>query len=180
MIFPAPCTTKKQWSPMSQAIHSRRATLLQGFIVSLLFILIGAVAGGFSLNFYAARKDVLNHGLRTEATVVKLIRDYHPGSRATSYTPVVSFTDAQGKSRQITRHLGDSDFYDLKPGTRTQIAYLPEAPEHFEIIPAPKMKVLLLIASGGGLFFVVGIGMLITTICQCFRKAPPTHMHPRG
>ena len=42
------------------------------------------------------------------------------------------------------------------------------------------MKVLLLIASGGGLFFVVGIGMFITSIRQCFRKAPPTHMHPRG
>ena len=107
---------------MSQAIYSRRATLLQGFIVSLLFILIGAVAGAFCLDFYAARKHVLDHGLRTEATVVKLIRDdYHPGSRATSYTPVVSFTDAQGKSRQITHHLGDSDFYELKPGTRIQI-----------------------------------------------------------
>ena len=164
---------------MSQAIYSRRATLVQGFIVSLLFILIGAVAGAFCLDFYAARKHVLDHGLRTEATVVKLIRDdYHPGSRATSYTPVVSFTDAQGKSRQITRHLGDSDFYDLKPGTRMQIAYLPEAPEHFEIIPAPKMKVLLLIAGGGGLFFVVGIGMFITSIRQCFRKAPPNHRRP--
>lgn len=168
--FPRSLYHEETMAPMSQSIYSRRATLLQGFIVSLLFILIGAVAGAFCLNFYAARKHVLDHGLRTEATVVKLIRDYHPGSRATSYTPVVSFTDAQGKSRQITRHLGDSDFHDLKPGTRTQIAYLPEAPEHFEIIPAPKMKVLLLIASGGGLFFVVGIGMLITTICHCFKK----------
>ena len=164
---------------MSQAIYSRRATLLQGFIVSLLFILIGAVAGAFCLDFYAARKHVLDHGLRTEATVVKLIReDYHPGSRATSYTPVVSFTDAQGKSRQITRHLGDSDFYELNPGTRMQIAYLPEAPEHFEIIPAPKMKVLLLIAGGGGLFLLVGLGMFITSIRQCFRKAPPNHRRP--
>lgn len=154
---------------MSQSIYSRRAALLQGFIVSLLFILIGAVAGGFCLNFYTARKHVLDNGIRTEATVVKLIRDYNPGSVA-SYTPVVSFTDAQGQPRQITRHLGDSDFYDLKPGTRTQIAYLPEAPEHFEIIPAPKMKVLLLIAAGGGLFFLVGIGMFITSVHHCFKK----------
>lgn len=154
---------------MSQSIYSRRAALLQGFIVSLLFILIGAVAGGFCLNFYAARKHVLDNGIRTEATVVKLIRDHNPGS-VTSYTPVVSFTDAQGQPRQITRHLGDSDFYDLKPGTRTQIAYLPEAPEHFEIIPAPKMKVLLLIAAGGGLFFLVGIGMFITSVHHCFKK----------
>lgn len=156
---------------MSQSIYSRRATLLQGFIVSLLFILVGAVAGAFCLNFYAVRKHVLDNGIRTEATVVKLIRDHNPGSKATSYTPVVSFTDAQGQPRKITRHLGDSDFYDLKPGTRTQIAYLPEAPEHFEIIPAPKMKVLLLIASGGGLFFLVGIGMFITSIRHCFKKS---------
>lgn len=164
---------------MSQSIYSRRAALLQGFIVSLLFILFGAVAGGFCLNFYTARKHVLDNGIRTEATVVKLIRDYNPGSVA-SYTPVVSFTDAQGQPRQITRHLGDSDFYDLKPGTRTQIAYLPENPLRMEILPPKGLLILQLIIGGGGLFCLCGLSLVLTSLCQCFRKTPPTHLNPKG
>lgn len=162
-------------------MNSKISNLMGSVLVGLLFILIGSAAIHFSRGSYDKRQYVLDKGVQTDATVVELIRiksgsrgKKHKSSR-THYYPVMSFTDTRGCPQRIQ---SEQDYY-LDPGTRTQIAYLPENPLRMEILPPKGLLLLQLSIGGGGLFCLGGLGIILTSLCRCFRKTPPTHTHPR-
>ena len=161
-------------------MNSKISNLMGSVLVGLLFILIGSAAIHFSRGSYDKRQYVLDKGVQTDATVVELIRiksgsrgKKHKSSR-THYYPVMSFTDTRGCPQRIQ---SEQDYY-LDPGTRTQIAYLPENPLRMEILPPKGLLLLQLSIGGGGLFCLGGLGIILTSLCRCFRKTPPTHTHP--
>lgn len=163
-------------------MNSKLTNLLGGVLVGLLAILIGSAAVYFTWGSYSKRQHVLDKGVQTEATAVELIRresgshgKRHKSGR-THYYPVVSFTDTLGCPQRIK---SEQDYY-LPPGTKAQVAYLPENPLRMEILPPKGLLILQLFIGGGGLFCLCGLGVILSSLCQCFRKAPPTHMCPRG
>lgn len=163
-------------------MNTKVTDLLGGVLIGFLAILIGSAAVYFSWGSYSKRQHVLDKGVQTEATVVELIRSEsgshgkrHKSGR-THYYPVVSFTDTRGCPQRIK---SEQDYY-LDPGTRARVAYLPENPLRMEILPPKGLRILQLVIGGGGLFCLVGMGVILNSLCQCFRKAPPTHVRPRG
>lgn len=163
-------------------MNSKITNMMGGGLVGLLFILIGSAAIYFSWGSYGKRQHVLDKGVQTEATVVELIRSEsssggkrHKPSR-THYYPVMSFTDTRGCPLRIQ---SEQDYY-LAPGTRAQVAYLPENPLRMEILPPKGLRLLQLFIGGGGLFCLGGLGIILAAIRQCFRTTPPTHVSAKG
>lgn len=160
-------------------MNSKISNLLGGVLAGLLAILIGSGFVYFSWGSYSKRQHVLDKGVQTEASVVELIRSEsrgRPRRNRTHYYPVMSFTDTRGCPQRIK---SEQDYY-LSPGTRAQIAYLPENPIRMEILPPKGLLILQLIIRGGGLFCLCGLSLVLTSLCQCFRKTPPTHLNPKG
>lgn len=159
-------------------MNSKITGLMGGVLVGLLFILIGSAAIYFPWGSYGKRQHVLDKGVQTEATVVELIRlesgsrgKKHKSSR-THYYPVMGFTDTRGCPQRIK---SEQDYY-LPPGTRAQIAYLPENPLRMEILPPKGLLILQLLIGGGGLFCLGGLGVILASLRQCFKiqaAAPP-------
>lgn len=153
-------------------MKSKISNLMGGVLVGLLFILIGSAAIYFSWGSYGKRQYVLDKGMQTDATVVELIRSesssggkrHKPGR--THYYPVMSFTDTRGCPQRIQ---SEQDYY-LAPGTRTQIAYLPENPLRMEILPPKGLLLLQLSIGGGGLFCLGGLGIILSSLRQCFKN----------
>lgn len=130
------------------------------WLVSLLFLLIGAIILYFSLNSYLDRQHIIDHGVRTEATVLDAVETGSSGQRHRSGTRVraeessyyldLSFTDTRGRPQRVL-----SGRYDYKKrGSKVQIAYLKENPQQLEIIP-PKHMTLMLIFAGIGACFCI-------------------------
>ncbi len=168
----SPLFSKSAESPPIPPVKSKISNLMGGGLVGLLFILIGSAAIYFSWGSYGKRQYVLDMGVQTDATVVELIRSesssggkrHKPGR--THYYPVMSFTDTRGCPQRIQ---SEQDYY-LAPGTRTQVAYLPENPLRMEILPPKGLLLLQLSIGGGGLFCLGGLGIILTSLRQCFKN----------
>lgn len=143
---------------------------LKGSMPGLIFVLVGMVFIYIVHGVYAKRQYILDHGVRTEATVVDVkTRNSHRsrGGSHTSYYPVLSFTDSQGYPQRIK---SQQDYYK-KRGERVQICYLKENPLQLEILPPRKMTALLLIIGGGGIFCLGGAAMMIAGFRHHLKKA---------
>lgn len=69
--------------------------LLGTCLVTMIGILIGTAVMYFSLNEYCARKHIIDHGVKTEATVLDAmeIRRSRIGAKTTHYRLDLSFTE---------------------------------------------------------------------------------------
>ena len=140
---------------------------LKGSMPGLLFVLVGMVAIYIVHGLYAKRQHILDHGVRTEATVVDVQK--RKGSRHSRYYPVLSFTDTQG----IHQRIESPQSYDKNRGERVGICYLKENPLQLEILPPRKMTVMLIIICGGGIFCLGGAAMMFAGFRHYLKKATP-------
>lgn len=140
------------------------------WLVSLLFLLIGAIILYFSLNSYLDRQHIIDHGVRTEATVLDAVETGSSGQRHRSGTRVraeessyyldLSFTETRGCPQRVL-----SGRYDYKKrGSKVQIAYLKENPQQLEIIPPKHMTLMLIFAGVGACFCILAPCVLAAEI----------------
>ena len=140
------------------------------WLVSLLFLLIGAIILYFSLNSYLDRQHIIDQGVRTEATVLDAVETGSSGQRHRSGTRVraeessyyldLSFTDTRGCPQRVL-----SGRYDYKKrGSKVQIAYLKENPQQLEIIPPKHMTLMLIFAGVGACFCILAPCVLAAEI----------------
>ncbi len=137
---------------------------LKGSMPGLLFVLAGMVVIYIMHGIHARRQHILDHGVRTEATVVDV--NTRKSRRHTSHYPVLSFTDTRGCPQRIESR---QDYYK-KRGERVRICYLEENPLQLEILPPRQMTVLLLIICGGGIFCLGGGAMMIAGFRHQLKK----------
>lgn len=146
------------------------------WLVSLLFLLIGAIILYFSLNSYLDRQHIIDHGVRTEATVLDAVETGSSGQRHRSGTRVraeessyyldLSFTDTRGCPQRVL-----SGRYDYKKrGSKVQIAYLKENPQQLEIIPPKHMTLMLIFAGVGACFCILAPCVLGAEIRRHMKK----------
>lgn len=152
---------------MKHSLPSLFLCALKGSMPGLLFVLAGMVVIYIMHGLYAKRQHILDHGVRTEATVVDVQK--RKGSRHSRYYPVLSFTDTQG----IQQRIESPQSYDKKRGERVGICYLKENPLQLEILPPRKMTVMLIIICGGGIFCLGGAAMMIAGFRHYLKKATP-------
>ena len=141
---------------------------LKSSMPGLLFVIAGMVALFQVDGIRARRQHILDHGVRTEATVVDV--NTRKSRRHTSHYPVLSFTDTRGCPQRIESR---QDYYK-KRGERVRICYLEENPLQLEILPPRKMTVLLLIICGGGIFCLGGSAMMLAGFRHHLKKAGQT------
>ena len=145
-------------------------------LVAMLFILVSATAMYFSLNNYYARKHIIEHGVKAEATVLDAMRAssskkrHKSGARVrvseAKYYLDLSFEDTQGRTQRV-----QSTKYDYRErGSKVQIAHLEENPQQFEIIPPQGMPLLLIIAGGGAFFCIIALCVLGAEIRRHMKK----------
>ena len=145
---------------------SKSSDLLGICVFAMIFILAGTAAMYFSLSNYRERKHIIDHGVRTEATVLDAMRASSSKKQRKSGTRVrvseakyyldLSFTDTQGRAQRV-----QSTKYNYRePGTKVQIAHLEEDPQQFEIIPPQGMPQLLIFAGGGAFFCLIALCVL--------------------
>lgn len=142
--------------------------LLGTCLVTMIGILIGTAVMYFSLNEYCARKHIIDHGVKTEATVLDAmeIRRSRIGAKTTHYRLDLSFTDAQGCPQRVL-----SGQYDYrKRGSKVQIAYLKENPQQLEITPPKHMTLMLIFAGVGACFCILATCALIAEIRRHMKK----------
>ena len=145
-------------------------------LVAMLFILVSATAMYFSLNNYYARKHIIDHGVKAEATVLDAMRAssskkrHKSGARVrvskAKYYLDLSFEDTQGRTQRV-----QSTKYDYRErGSKVQIAHLEKNPQQFEIIPPQGMTLLLIIAGGGAFFCIIALCVLGAEIRRHMKK----------
>ena len=151
-------------------VKSKLSDLLGTCVIAMIFILAGTAAMYFSLNNYFARKHIIDHGVRTEATVLDAVETGSSGQRHRSGTRVraeessyyldLSFTDTRGCPQRVL-----SGRYDYKKrGSKVQIAYLKENPQQLEIIPPKHMTLMLIFAGVGACFCILAPCVLAAEI----------------
>ena len=157
-------------------VKPKLSDLLGTCVIAMIFILAGTAAMYFSLNKYFARKHIIDHGVKAEATVLDAMRAssskkrYKSGARVrvseAKYYLDLSFTDTQGRTLRV-----QSTKYDYRErGSKVQIAHLEENPQQFEIIPPQGMTLLLIIAGGGAFFCLIATCVLIAEIRRHMKK----------
>lgn len=149
---------------MKHSLPSLFLYALKGSMPGLLFALVGMAAIYIVHGIHARRQHILDHGVRTEATVVDVRK--RKGSRHSRYYPVLSFTDTLGLHQQIESPQSS----DKKRGERVGICYLKENPLQLEIMPPRQMLVLKMIMGGGGVFCLGGVAMMIAGFRHQLKK----------
>ena len=155
---------------------TKLSDLLGTCVIAMIFILAGTAAMYFSLNNYFARKHIIDHGVKAEATVLDAMRAssskkrYKSGARVrvseAKYYLDLSFTDTQGRTQRV-----QSTRYDYRErGSKVQIAHLEENPQQFEIIPPQGMALLLIIAGGGAFLCLIALCVLGAEIRRHMKK----------
>lgn len=149
---------------MKHSLPSLFLYALKGSMPGLLFALVGMAAIYIVHGIHARRQHILDHGVRTEATVVDVQK--RKGSRHGRYYPVLSFTDTLGLHQQIESPQSS----DKKRGERVGICYLKENPLQLEIMPPRQMLVLKMIMGGGGVFCLGGFAMMFAGFRHQLKK----------
>ena len=144
--------------------------LFGGHAMGILFICVGILLIG--VNFYnqSQHQHLLDTGIKTEATVVRVIEN-DSGSgrkRRTRYYPVVRFTDTVGNEQLVEMTIDAGA--GLKPGDSVSIVYTPGNPKKMDLEQALHTSGTLVLAIVGGICTLVGLGIIGTNIHQS-RKA---------
>lgn len=147
--------------PMPQSAVSTPAEVKKNArvkcLMGVLFACFGAVFCGAGIMMHVQQQEVLQHGVKTEATVVKLHRSEDSDGN-TSYFPVVQFTDANGQELTVR---GTWSNCNVSKGDKVSIIYLPSRPDDFEIEGHENPLLPYAFIIMGGVVVVVGIGFFI-------------------
>ena len=140
--------------------------LFGGHAMGIIFLCVGILLIG--VNFYNQRQhqQLLDTGIRTQATVIRII-EHDSGSgrkRHTHYHPVIRFTDTAGNEHliEMTTDAGAG----MKPGDSVSIVYTPGNPKKMDLAQPLHTSGTLMLAIVGGICALVGLGIIGANIHQ--------------
>ena len=138
--------------------------LFGGHAMGIIFLCVGILMIG--VNCYNQHQQLLDTGIRTQATVIRII-EHDSGSgrkRHTHYYPVIRFTDTAGNEQliEMTTDAGAG----MKPGDAVSIVYTPGNPEKMDLVQPQHTSGTLILAIAGGICSLVGLGIIGANIHQ--------------
>jgi hypothetical protein len=126
-------------------------------------------------------RDELRYG-SAGASVTGVVTDtiYHPGGGDTgpSYSVRYTYADpATGTGHQGESDVSEETFDTTATGDAIEVTYLPAEPTKSRVgSPEPQLLIPLIVMGGGGIFLVVGVGMLALTR-YIRRNGTPSWVH---
>ena len=153
--------------PVSRKTHD---PLFGGHGRGIIFLCVGILMIGVNCYNQRQHQHLLDTGIKTEATVVRIIEN-DTGSgrkRHTHYYPVVRFADTAGNEQliEMTTNAGAG----MKPGDSVSIVYTPGNPKKMDLAQPLHTSGTLILAIAGGICSLVGLGIIGANIHQS-RKA---------
>ena len=137
-----------------------------GHSMGIIFIFVGILLVGLYFYLMSSHQQLLDTGVRTDATVVKVIENDSGTGRKnhTSYYPVVRFTDTDGNEQliQMTTNTGPG----LKKGDTVSIVYTPGHPEKMDLEHPLATSRAFILAIAGGICGLAGLGIIGANIHQ--------------
>lgn len=135
-------------------------------IIKYIFIIVGVgmLIGTFFI--YKKTTNFLETAITAEGTVVNLLqsRSNNSSSNSTMYTPVVRFTDKQGKEFEFTSSTS-SNPPAYNTGEIVEVLYAPKTPEDATIKGFFSIWLGTLILGGiGSIFAIIGLGFFVYDI----------------
>ena len=152
--------------PLRPVRRKTHDPLFGGHAMGVIFLCVGLLLVG--LYFYNQRQhqQLLDTGIRTQATVIRIIEHESGSGRKhhTHYYPVIRFTDTSGKEQliQMTISAGPG----LKKGDSLSIVYAPGNPEKMDLEQPLHTSGTLVLAIVGGICALVGLSIIGANIHQ--------------
>ncbi len=137
-------------------------------IIKYVFAAIGAAMLAGAFFWYGNTKAFIGQALRTEGTVLELVRSR--SSDSTTYHPVVHFQSQDGTPVEFTSSSG-SNPPSYATGEKVNVLYLADAPENakingfFSLWGGP-----LVIGGIGSVFFLIGAGIVLAGLLKGRRE----------
>ena len=140
--------------------------LFGGHAMGVIFICLGILMVGLHFYNQSSHKQLLDTGVITDATVVKVIEDDSGAGRKnhTVYYPVVRFTDTSGKEQLIQMTISTGP--GLKKGDSLSIVYTPGNPKKMDLAQPLHTSGTFILAIAGGICALVGLGIIGANIHQ--------------
>lgn len=140
--------------------------LFGGHAMGIIFLCVGILMIGVNCYNQRQHQQLLDTGIKTEATVVRVI-EHDSGSgrkRHTQYYPVLRFTDTSGNEQliEMTTDAGAG----MKPGDSVSIVYAPGYPEKMDLVQPQHTSGTLILAIAGGICVLAGLGIIGANIHQ--------------
>ena len=140
--------------------------LFGGHGMGIIFLCVGILMIGVNCYNQRQHQHLLDTGIKTEATVVRVIEDDSGSGRKrhTHYYPVVKFTDTDGDEQliQMTTNTGPG----LKKGDTVSIVYTPGHPEKMDLEHPLATSRAFILAIAGGICGLAGLGIIGANIHQ--------------
>ena len=144
--------------------------LFGGHGMGIIFLCVGILMIGVNCYNQRQHQHLLDTGIKTEATVVRVIEDDSGSGRKrhTHYYPVLRFTDTAGNEQliEMTTDAGAG----MKPGDAVSIVYMPEHPQKMDLAQPLHTSGTLILAIAGSICALAGLGIIGANIHQS-RKA---------
>lgn len=145
--------------------------LFGGHAMGIIFLCVGLLMIGMNCYNQSQHQQLLNTGIKTEATVVRII-EHDSGSgrkRHTYYYPVIRFTDTAGNEQliEMTTDAGAG----VKAGDTVRIVYMPGHPQKMDLEEPLHTSGTLILAIAGGICALAGLGIIGANIHQSRRLA---------
>ena len=137
-----------------------------GHSMGVIFICVGILLIGLYFYLMSSHQQLLDTGVITDATVVKVIEhDSGTGRKNhTAYYPVVRFTDTDGNEQLIQMTISTGP--GLKKGDTVSIVYTPGHPEKMDLEHPLATSGALILAITGGICGLAGLGIIGANIHQ--------------
>lgn len=140
--------------------------LFGGHAMGIIFLCVGLLLVGLHFYNQSAHQQLLDTGIRTQATVIRIIEHDSGSGRKhhTHYYPVIRFTDTSGKEQliQMTISAGPG----LKKGDSLSIVFAPGNPEKMDLEQPLHTSGTLVLAIVGGICALVGLSIIGANIHQ--------------
>ena len=149
--------------PVSRKTHD---PLFGGHGMGIIFLCVGILMIGVNCYNQRQHQQLLDTGIRTQATVVRVI-EHDSGSgrkRHTHYYPVVRFADTAGNEQliEMTTDAGAG----MKAGDTVRIVYMPEHPQKMDLEQPLHTSGTLILAIAGSICALAGLGIIGANIHQ--------------
>lgn len=152
--------------PLRPVRRKTHDPLFGGHAMGVIFLCVGLLLVGLYFYNQSQHQHLLDTGVRTQATVVKVIKHDSGSGRKhhTHYYPVIRFTDTAGNEQliEMTTDAGAG----VKPGDSVSIVYTPGNPKKMDLEQPLHTSGTLVLAIVGGICALVGLSIIGANIHQ--------------